>query len=62
MSSAAEAFVRPYLTSICRVCSGMNSLTALRSRAVATSSSYYTLGHWRMFPGRFWHIVGRKLS
>jgi len=58
-SSAAEAFMRPYLTSICRVCSWMNSLTVLQSRAVAMS---YTLGHWRMFSGRFWHIVGRKLS
>jgi len=29
MGSAAEASMRPYLTSICRVCSWMNSLTAL---------------------------------
>ena len=62
MSSAAEAFMRPYLTRTYRVCSWMNSLTVLRSRAVAASSNYYRLGHWRMFSGRFWHIVGRKLS
>jgi len=62
MSSAAGAFMRPYLTSTCRVSSWMNSLTVLQSRAVATSSNYYRLGHWIMFSARFWHILVRKLN
>jgi len=54
MVSAAE-LKQPYLTSS-RVYSWMNSLIVLQSRAVATSSNNYRLGHWRMFSGWFWHI------
>ena len=60
---SSRSFHAPmYLTSICRVCSWLNSLTVLQSRAVATSSNYYRLGHQKCFPGSFWHILGRKRS
>jgi len=40
----------------------MNSLTVLQSHAVATSSNYYRLGHWRTFSGWYWHILEGKFS